>query len=146
MNPPFLEEAWLVGAEVKFEDRLGLDAQLGMRVGIEHLGFEHRDGVGVATVRLSLGLHPEGAEDAVGDLAATFRLVYRMAPLQEVEDQRRFASATVLADAWPVWRGWLHGTLALVGLSPTPLPAQVPPEVVAAGPGAFDLAPVLRAG
>jgi len=136
----FLEQVWLAECDVGCDARESMSMPMNMGIDIDDLAFDNReDGRVVVTVGMSLGLHPRGTDDAVADLTATYRLVYRMAPIDDLDAQRSFASVRALPDVWPVWRTWLHQTLSLMGLAPTPLPAQVPTEIVVEGSEAFDL-------
>lgn len=140
MTPPALEQAWLSSCDASCDSREHLTEPLDIGVDVEDLAIAIReDGRVVVTAELSLALLPRGTEEIVVDLEAAFRLVYRMQAPQNLDDQRSFTCGRALADAWPLWRTWLHQTLALMGLAPTPLPAELPAELIAQGREAFDL-------
>ena len=137
----FLEQVWLADSEVRSGPRESLTTPLNLSIDTDDLKFENRDdGRSVATVALSLALHRQGAEAAFARITATFRLIYRMGPIVDLKQQRVFIQARALPDAWPVWRTWLHETLSQIGLAPTPLPAQMPPQIEVEGANVFDLA------
>ncbi|MCB9759954.1 MAG: hypothetical protein H6739_08990 [Alphaproteobacteria bacterium] len=72
-------------------------------------------------------------------IAASFRLLYQMGPIESIEERRRFCATRALRDAWPYWRGYLSQTLTLMGVDPLHLPPQPPGDAVRATQEAFDL-------
>lgn len=104
---------------------------------LEQMGPDNRAGVDVdATVdltrglevRLELGFSVSGPDsEPLCAVSGTFRLLYESATLPQSQEQAAELAATfALTDTWPVWRAWLHGQLAAMGLPPSSLPARVP--------------------
>lgn len=78
-------------------------------------------------------------DDIVCTVSASFRLCYRMVPLDGLRERKRWASTVVLRDAWPYWRTYLANTLTLMGLPPSRLPPQPAPPLFRTAREAFDL-------
>lgn len=133
-----LERAWLVDADLRCEHRERLDDPLSVELELGDLAFDDV-GDGHIAVRVGFDLELAGKNGASVSILAVLRLLYVMRPPADLAERRRFACEQALPDAWPVWRTWLNGTLAAMGLPPDPLPAGLPAKLMAGGTEAFDL-------
>lgn len=135
-----LENIWLASSVVDAEPREALQERLRLGLELEDLDYEALDAErSVVRVGFVLGLLRSSDREPVVEVAGTYRLRYRMAPLREEGEQRAFATHQGLVDAWPVWRTWAISTLALMGYSPPPLSPVLPDTLLRAGPEEFDL-------
>lgn len=135
-----LEHVWLMAANLSCDQREAITEPLGVALDLDDLAFDNL-GEGHVAVRVGFDFYlskgGQGSMDA--SASATFRLIYRMPAPADLAERRRFAIERALPDAWPVWRSWLNGTLAAMGLPPDPLPAGLPSKLMREGREAFDL-------
>lgn len=131
MSPPLLESASLVEticnrADVIVEGdlRIAVDAIMAPGWCVELPG-----GRPAVRVGIELRLYDQADEVACA-LKGFFLLVYRAQPPTTPEDWRELLLQHGVLDAWPLWRAWLHGQLALMDMAPTSLPASPPEEFV----------------
>lgn len=136
-----LDHVWLMSADVSCDRRERLAEPLAVNLDVDDLAFDDL-GDGRVSVRVGLGLYlvaNTAREASQAYASATFRLIYTMGAPPDMAARRRFACERALPDAWPVWRAWLNGTLAAMGLPPDPLPAGLPQKLLREGEEAFDL-------
>ena len=137
-----LDRIWLMSADMDCDVREALVHPLIVKLELDDLAVDDLGGGRVAArVGFDLYIASEADKMAEACVSATFRLIYDMygpSPAT-LEGRRDFTCQRALPDAWPAWRAWLNGTLAVMGLPPDPIPAGIPAPLLEQAGAAFDL-------